>query len=173
MCLHLYQHDGWGSGGTSSQLLCMHIYIHTHVAMIMNSIYIHICIITYMKEGQYICTINEHMCIFYSTHTYMYDHTYILGSLSQLSYCERRCGDITHLHRWTTSCHLIKLYINKVLCIDFNLPVLTYYLTYYGNTCEVLYRQMRSLGGPPRCHLGNWLGHGTKECWLLMDLVGV
>ena len=99
MCLHLYQHDGWGSGGTSSQLLCMHIYIHTHVAMIMNSIYIHICIITYMKEGQYICTINEHMCIFYSTHTYMYDHTYILGSLSQLSYCERRCGDITHLHR--------------------------------------------------------------------------
>ena len=54
MCLHLYQHDGWGSGGTSSQLLCMHIYIHTHVAMIINSIYIYICVITYIKEGQYI-----------------------------------------------------------------------------------------------------------------------
>ena len=153
----------------------MYAYLYTYTCSYDHKQYIHIYLRyhIYKRRSIYIYTINEHMCIFYSTHTYMYDHTYILGSLSQLSYCDRRCGDITHLHRWTTSCHLIKLYINKVLCIDFNLPVLTYYLTYYGNTCEVLYRQMHSLGGPPRCHLGNWLGHGTKECWLLMDLVGV
>lgn len=71
MYLQLYQHEGQGSGGICDQLLCTHIYIHTHVAVTTNSIHISVMLYT-VNEGVYICTINIHTPIFSTAHTYLY-----------------------------------------------------------------------------------------------------
>ena len=71
------------------------------------------------------------------THTYMYDRVYMYISGSPTILLREGCEGITHLNRQATHVTFTNLIISQALCINFNQPALTYYLTYYGGTCEV------------------------------------
>ena len=86
MSLRFHQNNLWGSRSTSNHLSCTHIYICTHITMIMNSV--HIYVLLYQWSSTYKHTISIHVYSFHNTNIYVWLHICMRKS-SQVSYCRK------------------------------------------------------------------------------------